>query len=99
MNYAAGVGFYRKDGLIGFHFHNGLALTDLCTVFHQPIDQGNFLDRLAEFGDEKLFRHQLTTFRQAAMIRATLGMAPSSSISARGTGTLAEATRTIGASR
>jgi len=35
----------------------GLALADLGAILDQPVDQGDFLDRLAEFGNKKLFRH------------------------------------------
>jgi hypothetical protein len=99
MDITFGVGFDRKNSFVGFDFHHFLAKVDFGPIFDHPFDQGDFLDRLSQLGDEKLFSHQLTTFRHAARIRPSLGMAPSSRISARGTGTLAEATRTIGASR
>ena len=57
MDGAAGVGFDREDGFIRLHLHDGLALGYLGAILDQPIDQGDLLDRLAEFGDKKLFRH------------------------------------------
>ncbi len=99
MDVAFAVRLDREDGLIGFHFHHFLALADLCAIFDQPADQGNFFNGLPQFGDKEFDSHQLTTFRQAAIIRPSFGIAWSSRISARGTGTFAAATRIIGASR
>ena len=98
MDGSPGVGLHRENGFIRLHFHDRLALRDFGPILDQPFDQGHFLDRLAKFRDKELFSHQLTTFRQAARIRPMLGIATSSRLSARGIGTLAEATRTIGAS-
>ena len=99
MDGSLGIGFHREDGFIRLHLHHLLAIADLGSILDQPLNQRDFLDRLPQLGNEKFFSHQLTTFRHAAKMRPTLGMALSSSISARGTGTLAEATRTIGASK
>ena len=95
---AFGVGFYGEDCLVGLNFQDGLTLLDALAVLDQPVDDGHLFDGLAQLGDEELHCHQLTTFLQACKMRPTLGIAMSSSTSARGTGTLAAATRCMGAS-
>ena len=75
VNVALRIGLHGEDGLIGLDFHHFLALADLGAVRHQPFDQGDLFDRLPQFGNKEFFCHQLTTFRQAAMIRPSFGMA------------------------
>ena len=72
---AFAVGFNREDGLIRLHFHHFLPLADFGSIFYQPFHQGHFFYGLSQFGNEEFNSHQLTTFRQAAIIRFSLGMA------------------------